>query len=146
MFYIVLCVLPRATYSINDRLPLVFTSLLAHNGFKIIMSIALSDSHKQAQKLSFRSQEAFYSEPHFGALIAIAEVFAARTLEDTLRGTQQAKGGLRYSRTGKGARSKQISRDVRVMAGGGGSEKILGDLAFVREGRGLEEMERERGH
>jgi hypothetical protein len=30
MFYVVLCVLPRATYSINDQFPLVFTSILTH--------------------------------------------------------------------------------------------------------------------
>lgn len=33
-------------------------------------------------------------------------------------------GGLGYSRTGKGARIEQISRDVRVMVVGGGSEEI----------------------
>lgn len=44
-------------------------------------------------------------------------------------------GGLGYSRTGKGARIEQISRDMRVMVVGGGSEEILTELAFAQEER-----------
>jgi hypothetical protein len=51
-------------------------------------------------------------------------------------------GGLGYSRTGKGARIEQISRDVRVMVVGGGSEEILNELAFAQEGRDLEAITR----
>jgi hypothetical protein len=45
--------------------------------------------------------------------------------------------GLGYMRTGKGARIEQISRDVRVMVGGGGSEEVLTELAFTQERRDL---------
>ena len=49
-------------------------------------------------------------------------------------------GGLGYARTGKGARIEQISRDVRVMVVGGGSEEILTELAFAQERRDLESL------
>lgn len=65
--------------------------------------------------------------------MALLKVTAARALEEAVREAQQVMGGLGYSRTGKGARIEQISRDVRVMVVGGGSEEVLNDLAFVQE-------------
>ena len=97
--------------------------------------VALSDAHKQ--------REGKLSEPRFGGLIAVLKVMAARTLEETVREMQQVMGGLGYSRTGKGARIEQISRDMRVMVVGGGSEEILSELAFVQERRDLEEIQNE---
>jgi alkylation response protein AidB-like acyl-CoA dehydrogenase len=78
------------------------------------------------------------SEPRYGGLIALLKVVAGRALETAVRESQQVMGGLGYSRTGKGARIEQISRDVRVMVVGGGSEEILNELAFVQECRDLE--------
>ena len=49
-------------------------------------------------------------------------------------------GGLGYSRTGRGARVEQISRDVRVMVVGGGSEEILTDLAISQEERAMAKL------
>jgi alkylation response protein AidB-like acyl-CoA dehydrogenase len=73
-----------------------------------------------------------------GGLIALLKVQAGRTLEQAVRESQQVMGGLGYARTGKGARIEQISRDVRVMVVGGGSEEILTELAFTQERRDLE--------
>ncbi|GIC84206.1 acyl-CoA dehydrogenase family protein [Aspergillus udagawae] len=67
-----------------------------------------------------------------GGLFANLKVLAGRTLEMVNREAQQVMGGLGYSKNGRGARIEQISRDVRVMVVGGGSEEILSDLA-VRE-------------
>jgi alkylation response protein AidB-like acyl-CoA dehydrogenase len=67
-----------------------------------------------------------------GGLFANLKVLAGRTLEMVNREAQQVMGGLGYSKYGRGARIEQISRDVRVMVVGGGSEEILSDLA-VRE-------------
>jgi alkylation response protein AidB-like acyl-CoA dehydrogenase len=83
-------------------------------------------------------------QPRYGGLIALLKVVAARALETTVREAQQVMGGLGYSRTGKGARIEQISRDVRVMVVGGGSEEILSDLAFAQENRDLEEILKEK--
>jgi alkylation response protein AidB-like acyl-CoA dehydrogenase len=84
------------------------------------------------------------SEPRYGGLIALLKVVAGQTLEKTVREAQQIMGGLGYSRTGKGARIEQISRDVRVMVVGGGSEEILNELAFVQEKRDLDSIEKEK--
>jgi alkylation response protein AidB-like acyl-CoA dehydrogenase len=77
-----------------------------------------------------------------GGLVALLKVTAGRALEQTVREAQQIMGGLGYSRTGKGARIEQISRDVRVMVVGGGSEEILSELAFAQEGRDLMSISR----
>lgn len=68
-----------------------------------------------------------------GGLIANLKVSAGRALEYVNREAQQILGGAGYSRTGRGARIEQISRDVRVMVVGGGSEEILSDLALKEE-------------
>lgn len=68
-----------------------------------------------------------------GGLIATLKTSAGRVLEKVNRETQQIMGGAGYARTGKGARIEQISRDVRVMVVGGGSEEILSDLAVKLE-------------
>lgn len=68
-----------------------------------------------------------------GGLMANLKVLAGRTLEHVNRESQQVMGGLGYSKDGRGARVEQISRDVRVMVVGGGSEEILTDLAINQE-------------
>jgi len=49
-------------------------------------------------------------------------------------------GGLGYSKGGRGGRIEQISRDVRVMVVGGGSEEILADLAVKQEVKAMEKL------
>jgi alkylation response protein AidB-like acyl-CoA dehydrogenase len=71
-------------------------------------------------------------DPRIGGLTANLKVMAARALEHVNRESQQILGGLGYSKYGKGGRIEQISRDVRIMVVGGGSDEILSDLA-VRE-------------
>ena len=73
------------------------------------------------------------TDAHIGGLIANLKVLAGRTLEHVNREAQQVLGGLGYSKSGRGARIEQISRDVRVMVVGGGSEEILADLAMNQE-------------
>ncbi|RHZ58386.1 acyl-CoA dehydrogenase family protein [Aspergillus thermomutatus] len=68
-----------------------------------------------------------------GGLFANLKVLAGRTLEMVNREAQQVLGGLGYSKNGRGARIEQISRDVRVMVVGGGSEEILSDFAVNQE-------------
>jgi hypothetical protein len=49
-------------------------------------------------------------------------------------------GGLGYSKSGRGARIEQISRDLRVMVVGGGSEEILIDLSVSQELRVMKQL------
>jgi alkylation response protein AidB-like acyl-CoA dehydrogenase len=65
--------------------------------------------------------------------IANLKVLAGKTLELVNREAQQILGGLGYSKNGRGARIEQISRDLRVMVVGGGSEEILVDLSVSQE-------------
>jgi alkylation response protein AidB-like acyl-CoA dehydrogenase len=80
------------------------------------------------------------ADTHIGGLIANLKVLAGRVLEHVNREAQQVLGGLGYSKNGRGSRIEQISRDVRVMVVGGGSEEILTDLALSQEIRALQRL------
>ena len=69
------------------------------------------------------------------AQIANLKILAGRILERTNREAQQIMGGIGYARggSGRGARVEQISKDVRVLVIGGGSEEILSDLVVRME-------------
>lgn len=95
--------------------------------------VALADVKRRDSKIKT-------TEPRYGGLIALLKVVAGRALEEAVREAQQVMGGLGYSRTGKGARVEQISRDVRVMVVGGGSEEILSELAFIQESKDLKSI------
>lgn len=72
-----------------------------------------------------------------GGMTAMLKVVATRCLEKCVREAQQVMGGLGYARGGKGGRIEAISRDVRVMAVGGGSEEIMSELALREESKDL---------
>lgn len=67
--------------------------------------------------------------------IALAKVESGRVLEFCNRESQQILGGLGYQKGGNhdGTRIEQISRDLRVMVVGGGSDEILTDLGVRME-------------
>lgn len=62
--------------------------------------------------------------------IALAKVQGGRMLEESCREAQQVFGGRGYQR---GNVVEQISRDLRMMVVGGGSEEIIADLAVRQE-------------
>ena len=70
----------------------------------------------------------------------MVKVAAGRALESVNRDAQQILGGAGYNRAGKGVRIEQISRDVRILCVGGGSEEILEDLVVRIETRELERL------
>ncbi|KAF8862494.1 acyl-CoA dehydrogenase NM domain-like protein [Acephala macrosclerotiorum] len=72
-----------------------------------------------------------------GGMTAMLKVVSTRCLEKCVREAQQIMGGLGYARGGKGGRIEAISRDVRVMAVGGGSEEIMSELAIREEAKDL---------
>lgn len=69
--------------------------------------------------------------------IALAKVSGGRLLELAAREAQQIMGGVAYQKMGPGGGGKieQITRDLRMMVVGGGSEEILEDLAFREEAK-----------
>lgn len=72
-----------------------------------------------------------------GGLIANCKVLACQVVERTNREAQQIMGGIGYSKQGRGSRVEQISRDLRVMVVGGGSEEILTDFSLNQEAKAL---------
>lgn len=68
-----------------------------------------------------------------GGQIANLKVGAGQALEYVNREAQQIMGGLGFARSGIGERIEQISRDLRVMVVGGGSEEILKELVVNQE-------------
>ncbi|KAG9240726.1 acyl-CoA dehydrogenase/oxidase [Calycina marina] len=72
-----------------------------------------------------------------GGMTALLKVVSTRCLEKCVREAQQVMGGLGYAKGGKGGRIEAISRDVRVMAVGGGSEEIMSELAMREEVKDL---------
>ncbi|KAG0646778.1 Acyl-dehydrogenase [Hyphodiscus hymeniophilus] len=72
-----------------------------------------------------------------GGMTALLKVMSTRCLEKCAREAQQIMGGLGYAKGGKGGRIEAISRDVRVMAVGGGSEEIMSELAIREETKDL---------
>ena len=67
--------------------------------------------------------------------IALAKVQGGRILEMANREAQQVMGGAGYQKGGPGAVVEQISRDLRMMVVGGGSEEIIADLAVRQESK-----------
>ncbi|KAF1991277.1 acyl-CoA dehydrogenase NM domain-like protein [Aulographum hederae CBS 113979] len=73
-----------------------------------------------------------FNTPDLIPSIALSKVMGGRMLERAAREAQQIFGGAGYQKGGPGAIVEQISRDLRMMVVGGGSEEIIEDLA-VRE-------------
>lgn len=65
--------------------------------------------------------------------IALCKVFGGQMLEKACREAQQVLGGAGYQKGGIGANVEQISRDLRMLVIGGGSEEIIQDLAVRQE-------------
>ncbi|KAL8281028.1 hypothetical protein RQP46_006707 [Phenoliferia psychrophenolica] len=61
---------------------------------------------------------------------ALCKVSCTRGLEFCNREALQILGGIGFQRGGVGGRIEQISRDLRVMCVGGGSDEILTDLGL----------------
>lgn len=105
-------------------------------GRRVEAAQALMEQLVYAQEAAMREGR----EAHLGGQFANLKVLAGQTLEFVSREAQQTMGGLGYARGGRGARVEQISRDLRVMVVGGGSEEILADLAVAQEVRALAKL------
>jgi len=97
-------------------------------------------SRQGGSVLHQKAVEAYQVDVNLGGMIATLKTSAGRALEHVVLEAQQIMGGAGYSRTGKGARIEQITRDVRVMVVGGGSEEILSELAVKLETKDLQNL------
>ncbi|KAI5465065.1 acyl-CoA dehydrogenase/oxidase [Mariannaea sp. PMI_226] len=105
-------------------------------GRQLDAAYALMENLVHISQVSIQNgQDAF-----LGGQFANLKVLAGQTLEKANREAQQVMGGLGYSKNGRGARVEQISRDVRVMVVGGGSEEILTDLSVNQETRAMKKL------
>lgn len=98
----------------------------------------LDDDEKRNGQGNLKGQEGV----RIGGMTAILKTMATRCLELCVREAQQILGGLGYARGGRGGRIEAISRDVRVMAVGGGSEEIMSELAIREEVKDLMKLSR----
>lgn len=103
------------------------------------MGRSLDSAYAWMEQLIYMSEQAKREgkDASLGGCFANLKVLAGRTLEMVNREAQQVLGGLGYSKNGRGSRIEQVSRDVRVMVVGGGSEEILADLAVKQEIRAM---------
>lgn len=76
-----------------------------------------------------------WQSPDIAGRLALAKVMGGRMLEMCAREAQQVFGGAGYAKEGVGRQVEQISRDLRMMVVGGGSEEIMGDLAWREEAK-----------
>lgn len=99
------------------------------------MARSVDSAYAWMEQLVYISDRAKHNgtDAKLGGVFANLKVLAGQTLERVNREAQQVMGGLGYSKTGRGARIEQISRDLRVMVVGGGSEEILAELAVNQE-------------
>jgi alkylation response protein AidB-like acyl-CoA dehydrogenase len=74
-----------------------------------------------------------WQDPDVAGRIALAKVQGGRIQELANREAQQGLGGAGYQKGGPGATVEQMSRDLRMMVVGGGSEEIISDLAVRQE-------------
>ncbi|BFZ55814.1 hypothetical protein PYCC9005_002855 [Savitreella phatthalungensis] len=107
-----------------------------------IIRLKFAQAGKMIEALQAQLESLFYhfarnyADADLAGLTALAKVNAGRTLELVNRECQQVFGGLGYQRNGpRGARVEQISRDLRVIVVGGGSEEILIDLGMRQQMR-----------
>ncbi|RAH67325.1 acyl-CoA dehydrogenase family protein [Aspergillus aculeatinus CBS 121060] len=113
----------------------------ANVGMQIMSAYALVESLVQVRESAFkRATNIDELGSNIGGLCALAKVSAARATELAVRESQQILGALGYTRAGPGARVERISRDLRVLIIGGGSEEILSEMSVLQERKDLEKL------
>ncbi|ORY67542.1 acyl-CoA dehydrogenase [Pseudomassariella vexata] len=110
----------------------------ANIGMQIMSTYALLESLVQVRDSAAKGDKEVGLI--MGGLCAMTKVSAARAAELAVRECQQIMGALGYTRSGPGARVERISRDVRVLVIGGGSEEILSEMCLTQEKRDLEKL------
>ncbi|KAK2609967.1 hypothetical protein N8I77_003431 [Diaporthe amygdali] len=113
--------------------PLVYHQIIRH---KIITLAREVESHwAWLEQIAYHIQIHGWQSDDIAGRIALAKVSGGKMLELAAREAQQVMGGVAYQKHGPGGggRVEQITRDLRMMVVGGGSEEIIADLAFRQE-------------
>ncbi|ETS81076.1 hypothetical protein PFICI_06078 [Pestalotiopsis fici W106-1] len=113
--------------------PLASHQIIRH---KIITLAREVESHwAWLEQIAYHVQIHGWQSDSIAGPIALSKVSGGRILELAAREAQQIMGGVAYQRGGPGGGGvvEQITRDLRMMVVGGGSEEIIGDLAFRQE-------------
>ncbi|KAI1423181.1 acyl-CoA dehydrogenase [Xylaria sp. FL1777] len=113
--------------------PLIGHQVIRH---KIVNLAREVEAHwARLEQIAYHINQHGWNDKDIAGPIAMAKISGGRILELAAREAQQVMGGVAYQRNGPGGggRVEQITRDLRMMVVGGGSEEILGDLAFKEE-------------
>jgi alkylation response protein AidB-like acyl-CoA dehydrogenase len=113
--------------------PLIANQIIAH---KIATIARYVESHwAWLEQLAYHitNSPLGWQDPEIAGQIALTKVHGGRILEMANREAQQIFGGAGYQKGGPGAIIEQMSRDLRMMVVGGGSEEIIADLAVRQE-------------
>ncbi|KAF2968048.1 hypothetical protein GQX73_g5531 [Xylaria multiplex] len=113
--------------------PLISHQVIRH---KIINLARDVEAHwARLEQIAYHIKKHGWYSRDIAGPIAMAKISGGRILELAAREAQQIMGGVAYQRGGPGGGGcvEQITRDLRMMVVGGGSEEILGDLAFKEE-------------
>lgn len=111
----------------------------ANVGMQVTSTFALIESIVQLWNRA-RLQGGDDATTPTGGLCALTKVNAARALELAVRESQQIMGALGYTRGGAGGRIERISRDMRVLVIGGGSDEILSEMCLMQESKDLQKI------
>lgn len=113
--------------------PLVRHQIIRH---KMVTLARQVEAHwAWLEQIAYHVQAHGWQTDRVAARIALAKVSGGRLLELAAREAQQVMGGVAYQKDGPGGGGtvEQITRDLRMMVVGGGSEEVLADLAFRQE-------------
>ena len=113
--------------------PLISHQVIRH---KLVNLAREVDTHwARLEQIAYHIKQHGWESKDIAGPIAMAKISGGRILELAAREAQQVMGGVAYQRNGPGGggQIEQITRDLRMMVVGGGSEEILSDLAFKEE-------------
>lgn len=132
------CLTTALEYSVSRETfgqPLISHQILRH---KIITIAREVEAHwAWLEQTTHHVQIHGWQTDSIAGRVALAKGSGGRILELAAREAQQIMGGVAYQRGGPGGGGiiEQITRDLRMMVVGGGSEEILEDLAFRQEAK-----------
>ncbi|KAF2455593.1 acyl-CoA dehydrogenase/oxidase [Lineolata rhizophorae] len=113
--------------------PLISHQIIRH---KLATLARYIESHwAWLEQIAFHIQQSphKWQTPSIAGRIALAKVHGGRIVEKACREAQQILGGVGYQKGGIGGEVEQISRDLRMMVVGGGSEEVIEDLSVRQE-------------
>lgn len=115
--------------------PLITNQIISHKFATLARYIESHWSFLEAIAYAVQVSPKGWQDPDVAGRIALAKVQGGRMLEMANREAQQVFGGAGYQKGGPagGAVIEQMSRDLRMMVVGGGSEEIISDLAVRQE-------------